>query len=67
MSWHLLEKLLEEVSKQSTFVGKLWIMFLFVFRIIAITRFGDFLYADEQVAFRQVFHFRLDTLPMQLD
>lgn len=52
MSWHLLEKILDEVSKQSTLVGKVWITLLFVFRIIAITRIGDTIYADEQAAFK---------------
>nr|CAB3262636.1 uncharacterized protein LOC100181149 [Phallusia mammillata] len=52
MSWHLLERLLDEVSKQSTFVGKVWITLLFVFRIIAITRMADSVYADEQAAFK---------------
>ena len=52
MSWHLLEKSLDEVSKQSTVFGKLWITFLFVFRVIAVTRMGDTVYADEQAAFK---------------
>ncbi|XP_078487108.1 uncharacterized protein LOC100181149 [Ciona intestinalis] len=52
MSWHLIEKILDEVSKQSTFVGKVWVTLLFVFRIIAVTRIGDTVYADEQAAFK---------------
>ncbi|XP_076819890.1 uncharacterized protein LOC143465457 isoform X2 [Clavelina lepadiformis] len=52
MSWHLLEKSFDEIGKQSTFIGRIWIIILFVFRIIAVTRIGDVLYGDEQAAFK---------------
>lgn len=32
MAWHIIEKLLEEVAKHSTFVGKVWITAIFLFR-----------------------------------
>ena len=52
MSWHLIEKILEEAGKHSTWLGKLWILALFFFRVLVITRIGDTVYHDEQAAFR---------------
>ena len=52
MSWHLVEKALEEAGKHSTWLGKIWILSLFFFRILIITRIGDTVYHDEQAAFR---------------
>ena len=34
MAWHIIEKLLEEIAKHSTFVGKVWITAIFLFRIV---------------------------------
>ena len=52
MSWHLIEKVIEEAGKHSTWLGKIWILSLFFFRILIITRIGDTVYHDEQAAFR---------------
>ena len=52
MAWHIIEKLLEEVAKHSTFVGKVWITAIFLFRIVVVTRICDTVYHDEQAAFR---------------
>ena len=37
MAWHIIEKLLEEIAKHSTFVGKVWITAIFLFRIVVGT------------------------------
>ena len=52
MAWHIIEKLLEEIAKHSTFVGKVWITAIFLFRIVVVTRICDTVYHDEQAAFR---------------
>ena len=52
MSWSLVEKILEEAGKHSTVPGKIWILIVFFFRILIITRIGDSVYSDEQAAFR---------------
>ena len=52
MSWHLIEKILEEAGKHSTIIGKLWILSVFFFRVLIVTRIGDTIYHDEQAAFR---------------
>ncbi|XP_076816486.1 gap junction Cx32.2 protein-like isoform X2 [Clavelina lepadiformis] len=52
MAWHTFEKLLTEVGKYSTFIGKVWITFLFTFRLIIVASIGDTVYSDEQSAFK---------------
>ena len=52
MSWHLLERLLDEISKQSTIFGKVWLTFYFILRVIPLTRMGESVYGDEQAAFK---------------
>lgn len=51
MAWHLLEKLIEHSAAHSTLLGKWWIAFMFVFRIIVIASVGDSVYSDEQDQF----------------
>nr|XP_039254991.1 gap junction alpha-4 protein-like [Styela clava] len=51
MAWHVFEKLLEGVANYSTFIGKLWITFFFIFRIIMVASVGDTVYSDEQSQF----------------
>jgi len=51
MSWHIFEKLLEKVANYSPFVGKVWIVFVFLFRLIIVTSIGDTIYEDEQEEF----------------
>lgn len=50
MAWHIVHSLLERVRAHSTFPGKLWIVMMFVFRIVVVARIGDNVYADEQVS-----------------
>ena len=49
MAWHILHGLLEQVRLQATFPGKLWIVIMFVFRILVVARIGEDVYHDEQV------------------
>ena len=51
MSWSLVEKILEETAKHSTFLGKIWIITAFFFRLVFIMRIGDTIYHDEQAQF----------------
>lgn len=51
MGWHIFEKLLEKVANYSPFVGKIWILFIFIFRLIIVTSVGDTIYEDEQAEF----------------
>ncbi|CAK8693187.1 unnamed protein product [Clavelina lepadiformis] len=52
MAWHIFEKLLEGVANYSPFIGKVWITFLFMFRLIMVASIGDTVYSDEQSAFK---------------
>ena len=49
MAWHILHGLLEMVRTHSTYPGKLWIIMMFIFRIVVVARIGDNVYEDEQV------------------
>ncbi|XP_039249223.2 gap junction delta-2 protein-like [Styela clava] len=51
MAWHLLEKMIEHSAAHSTLLGKWWISFMFVFRIIVVASIGDTVYSDEQDEF----------------
>jgi len=51
MRWHIYEKLLEKVANYSPFAGKVWIVFIFIFRLIIVTSVGDTIYDDEQAEF----------------
>ncbi|XP_028810051.1 gap junction gamma-1 protein-like [Denticeps clupeoides] len=51
MSWNFLTGLLDEISKHSTFVGKVWLTLFIVFRIVLTVVGGETIYADEQSKF----------------
>ncbi|XP_035752984.1 gap junction gamma-1 protein [Egretta garzetta] len=51
MSWSFLTRLLEEINNHSTFVGKIWLTVLIVFRIVLTAGGGGAIYYDEQSKF----------------
>ncbi|XP_053428578.1 gap junction gamma-2 protein [Nycticebus coucang] len=51
MSWSFLTRLLEEIHNHSTFVGKVWLTVLVVFRIVLTAVGGESIYSDEQAKF----------------
>ncbi|XP_063816045.1 gap junction gamma-1 protein [Pseudophryne corroboree] len=51
MSWSFLTRLLEEIHNHSTFVGKIWLTVLIVFRIVLTVVGGESIYDDEQSNF----------------
>lgn len=51
MSWNFLTRLLDEISNHSTFVGKIWLTLLIVFRIVLTVVGGETVYQDEQNKF----------------
>lgn len=51
MSWSFFTRLLEEISNHSTFVGKIWLTLLIVFRIVLTVVGGESIYYDEQSKF----------------
>ncbi|XP_063067602.1 gap junction gamma-1 protein-like [Engraulis encrasicolus] len=51
MSWSFITHLLEEISNHSTFVGKVWLTLLIVFRIVLTVVGGETIYHDEQSNF----------------
>ncbi|KAM5168717.1 gap junction gamma-2 protein [Callospermophilus lateralis] len=51
MSWSFLTRLLEEIHNHSTFVGKVWLTVLVVFRIVLTAVGGESIYSDEQSKF----------------
>ncbi|XP_076829856.1 gap junction gamma-1 protein-like [Brachyhypopomus gauderio] len=51
MSWAFLTRLLEEIHNHSTFVGKVWLTVLIIFRIVLTAVGGESIYADEQARF----------------
>ncbi|XP_040911941.1 gap junction gamma-1 protein-like [Toxotes jaculatrix] len=51
MSWSFLTSLLEEIHNHSTFVGKVWLTVLIVFRIVLTVVGGESIYQDEQSNF----------------
>lgn len=51
MSWSFLTRLLEEIHNHSTFVGKVWLTVLIVFRIVLTAVGGESIYSDEQAKF----------------
>ena len=51
MSWSFLTRLLDEISNHSTFVGKIWLTLLIVFRIVLTAVGGESIYYDEQSGF----------------
>ncbi|XP_066519578.1 gap junction gamma-1 protein-like [Hoplias malabaricus] len=51
MSWSFLTRLLDEISDHSTFVGKIWLTLLIIFRIVLTVVGGETIYHDEQSKF----------------
>nr|XP_020470927.1 gap junction gamma-1 protein-like [Monopterus albus]XP_020470928.1 gap junction gamma-1 protein-like [Monopterus albus]XP_020470929.1 gap junction gamma-1 protein-like [Monopterus albus] len=51
MSWSFLTRLLDEISNHSTFVGKIWLTMLIIFRIVLTAVGGETIYYDEQSKF----------------
>ncbi|XP_061519996.1 gap junction gamma-1 protein-like [Phycodurus eques] len=51
MSWSFLTRLLDEIYNHSTFVGKLWLTVLIIFRIVLTAVGGESIYYDEQSKF----------------
>ncbi|XP_030629947.1 gap junction gamma-2 protein [Chanos chanos] len=51
MSWGFLTRLLEEIHNHSTFVGKVWLTVLIIFRIVLTAVGGESIYSDEQTKF----------------
>ncbi|XP_078537247.1 gap junction alpha-4 protein-like [Lissotriton helveticus] len=49
--WGFLEKLLDQVQEHSTAVGKIWLMVLFVFRLLILGLAGESVWGDEQSDF----------------
>lgn len=49
--WEFLEKLLDQVQEHSTSIGKVWLMVLFVFRILILGLAGESVWGDEQSDF----------------
>nr|XP_018670894.2 uncharacterized protein LOC100184800 [Ciona intestinalis] len=52
MSWHFLERWVEKANQHSTLVGKFWITFLIVCRMVIVASVGDRVYNDEQSEFK---------------
>ncbi|XP_010891437.2 gap junction gamma-1 protein [Esox lucius] len=51
MSWSFFTRLLDEISNHSTFVGKIWLTVLIIFRIVLTAVGGETIYYDEQSKF----------------
>ncbi|KAL0152087.1 hypothetical protein M9458_052608, partial [Cirrhinus mrigala] len=51
MSWSFITSLLDELSNHSTFVGKIWLTFFIIFRIVLTVVGGESIYNDEQSNF----------------
>ncbi|XP_063810264.1 gap junction alpha-4 protein-like [Pseudophryne corroboree] len=49
--WEFLEKLLDQVQEHSTAIGKVWLMVLFIFRILILGLAGESVWGDEQSDF----------------
>ncbi|MEE6484226.1 hypothetical protein FKM82_013801 [Ascaphus truei] len=49
--WEFLEKLLDQVQEYSTAIGKIWLMVLFIFRILILGLAGESVWGDEQSDF----------------
>nr|XP_033810152.1 gap junction alpha-4 protein-like [Geotrypetes seraphini]XP_033810153.1 gap junction alpha-4 protein-like [Geotrypetes seraphini]XP_033810154.1 gap junction alpha-4 protein-like [Geotrypetes seraphini] len=49
--WGFLEKLLDQVQEHSTAIGKVWLMVLFIFRILILGLAGESVWGDEQSEF----------------
>lgn len=49
--WSFLEKLLDQVQEHSTAIGKVWLVVLFVFRVLILSLAGESVWGDEQSDF----------------
>ncbi|XP_056412987.1 gap junction alpha-4 protein-like [Hyla sarda] len=49
--WEFLEKLLDQVQEHSTGIGKVWLILLFIFRILILGLAGESVWGDEQSDF----------------
>ncbi|XP_054482465.1 gap junction delta-2 protein-like [Anoplopoma fimbria] len=49
--WSILGRFLTEVQNHSTFIGKIWLTMLLIFRILLVALVGDAVYSDEQSKF----------------
>uniref|UniRef100_A0A8C5M8K2 Gap junction protein n=1 Tax=Leptobrachium leishanense TaxID=445787 RepID=A0A8C5M8K2_9ANUR len=49
--WSFLEKLLDQVQEHSTPIGKVWLMVLFIFRLLILSLAGESVWGDEQSDF----------------
>ncbi|XP_071992817.1 gap junction alpha-4 protein-like [Engystomops pustulosus] len=49
--WSFLEKLLDQVQEHSTTIGKVWLVVLFVFRLLILSLAGESVWGDEQSDF----------------
>ncbi|XP_053310706.1 gap junction alpha-4 protein-like [Spea bombifrons] len=49
--WEFLERLLDQVQEHSTAIGKIWLMVLFIFRILILGLAGESVWGDEQSDF----------------
>ncbi|XP_068125046.1 gap junction alpha-4 protein-like [Hyperolius riggenbachi] len=49
--WSFLEKLLDQVQEYSTTIGKVWLVVLFVFRLLILSLAGESVWGDEQSDF----------------
>ncbi|XP_075049825.1 gap junction alpha-4 protein-like [Mixophyes fleayi] len=49
--WSFLEKLLDQVQEHSTATGKVWLVVLFVFRLLILSLAGESVWGDEQSDF----------------
>lgn len=49
--WTFLEKLLDQVQEHSTTVGKIWLVVLFIFRLLILSLAGESVWGDEQSDF----------------
>ncbi|XP_056416546.1 gap junction alpha-4 protein-like [Hyla sarda] len=49
--WSFLEKLLDQVQEHSTAIGKVWLVVLFVFRLLILSLAGESVWGDEQSDF----------------
>ncbi|XP_076822802.1 gap junction beta-2 protein-like isoform X4 [Clavelina lepadiformis] len=51
MSWKYLDDFLFRLSKGSTLLGKYWVTFILLFRLVVLSMFGEHVWSDEQREF----------------
>ncbi|KAM3913317.1 gap junction gamma-1 protein-like [Leptodactylus fuscus] len=52
MAWSYLTTFLQEIDQHSTFVGKIWMTFFIIFRLVLTAVGGETVYSDENSNFR---------------